>query len=386
MDDGRLYFDNAATSFPKPVQVYEALDAYVRGVGGTAGRSAHERAQAGSRLLFELREALAELCGGADDRVVLTKNATEAINLALSGLARPGATIVHGPLEHNAVMRPLTHLAQRHGWTTAQAPGDALGRIEPTALDAFLAQTNADVLITLYASNVHGLAQDLAAIGEICARREIIFIVDGAQGGGLLPLDMDAMRIDALCLTGHKGLLGPTGTGALLLSERGAERIQPLLLGGTGSASDKEAMPDFLPDRLEAGTPNTHGAAGLLAGVQYLLEETIEVAARYEAELRARMIERMRALKGVTIIGDAAGPATATLGITSRLAPSDMAFLLSEKYGVAVRAGLQCAPRAHRTLGTFPDGTVRLAPGLFTPPSAVDEVADAIGDILRTQR
>ncbi len=218
MDDGRLYFDNAATSFPKPVQVYEALDAYVRGVGGTAGRSAHERAQAGSRLLFELREALAELCGGADDRVVLTKNATEAINLALSGLARPGATIVHGPLEHNAVMRPLTHLAQRHGWTTAQAPGDAFGRIDPAALDAFLARTKADVLITLQASNVHGLAQDLAAIGEICARREIIFIVDAAQGGGLLPLDMDAMRIDALCLTGHKGLLGPTGTGALRLS------------------------------------------------------------------------------------------------------------------------------------------------------------------------
>jgi len=385
MDDGRLYFDNAATSFPKPAPVYEALDAYARGVGGTAGRSAHERAQAGARLLYELRAALAELCGGVDDRVVLTKNATEAINLALAGLARPGATIVHGPLEHNAVMRPLTHLGQRHGWTTAQAPGDALGRIEPSTLDEFLATTKADALITLHASNVHGLAQDLAAIGALCARRKVLFIVDAAQSGGLLPLDMEAMRIDALCLTGHKGLLGPTGIGALLLSERAAERIEPLLFGGTGSASDKETMPAFLPDRLEAGTPNTYGAAGLLAGVQYLLAETVEKNANHESAMRAPMIDRLRALKNVTIVGDAAGPATATLGFTSPMAPSDMAFVLNEKYGIAVRAGLQCAPRAHRTLGTFPTGTVRLSPGLFTPPAAIDEVADAIADILRTQ-
>lgn len=386
MDDGRLYFDNAATSFPKPLQVYEAMDLYARTVGGTAGRSAHDRSLAGARLLFELRQTLAELAGGDEDLVVLTKNATEALNIALFSLARPGVIVAHGPLEHNAVMRPLNHLARQRGLTLVEAPGDAHGRIAPDSLAAFLAQTKADLLVTLHASNVHGLAQDLAAIGEICARHDTTLVVDAAQSGGALPLDMPAMHIDALCLTGHKSLLGPTGTGALLLSARCADRIEPLLHGGTGSASNQEVMPDFLPDRLEAGTPNTLGAAGLLAGVQYLQALSVEAVARHEADLRALMIERLHGLNDVTLFGDADGPAVATVSFTSCLAPSDMAYLLSEKYGIAVRPGLHCAPRAHRTLGTLPAGTVRLAPGPLTPLTAVDEVTDAVADILRTAR
>jgi len=382
---GRLYFDNAATSFPKPQEVYEAMDRYAREHGGSAGRSAHAQAVAGSRLLFDLRLSLAELFGGNEDRVVLTKNATESVNLALFSLLHEGAVVVHSPLEHNAVMRPLQFLAKTRGIKLIDAPDDFHGRMTPKALESVVGKYSVDAVVTLHASNVHGLAHDIAAFGEICRRREILFVVDAAQTGGCMPVDMINMNIDALCLTGHKGLLGPTGIGALLLSDRAAEKIMPLIYGGTGSESGKEQMPDFLPDRLEAGTHNTFGASGLLAGLQYLSQRTVADVMKYENELRRHMIDRLRFIVGVTIFGDDIGPATGVLGFTCPLSPSDMAYLLDSQYGISVRAGLHCAPRAHKTLGTFPQGAVRLAPGPFTPIEAVDEVADAISDILRTK-
>jgi len=383
-DDGRLYFDNAATSFPKPESVYVALDRFARETGGSAGRSAHVRAVDGSRLLFRLRGDLARLVGGADERVVLTRHATEALNLALFSLLPPGAVCAHGALEHNAVMRPLRHLAETRGVRLIEVPGDAHGRMTPDALAGVLAGGHVDVVVTLHASNVHGLAQDATALGAIAARHGALFVLDAAQTGGVLPLDVAAMRVDALALTGHKGFFGPTGTGALVLSERVAERIRPLLHGGTGSRSEDEHMPEFLPDRLEAGTANTFGAAGLLAGIQYVTERGVASIARHEAELRVRLLAGLRAIPGVTVLGDAPGAATAVVSFVCPLAPSDLAFLLGERYGIAVRPGLHCAPRAHRTLGTLPAGTVRLAPGALTPPDAVDEVCAAVADLLRT--
>lgn len=383
-DDARLYFDNAATSFPKPESVYDALDRYARGSGGSAGRSAHARALDGSRLLFRLRGALADLIGGSDDRIVLTANATEALNLALFSLLPQNAVCAHGALEHNGVMRPLRHLAATRGVRLIEVPGDAHGRMTPDALENVLAAGKVDVVATLHASNVHGLLQDAAALGETAARHGALFVLDAAQTGGAAALDLAAMHVDALALTGHKGLLGPTGTGALALSARVADRIAPLRHGGTGSESAAETMPDFLPDRLEAGTPNTFGAAGLLAGIQYVTERGIADIAAHEAALRARLLAGLRGIANVTVYGDSDAPATAVVSFTCPLAPSDMAFLLSERYGIAVRPGLHCAPRAHRTLGTMPAGTVRLAPGPLTPPDAVDEACRAIADLLRT--
>jgi len=381
---GRLYFDNAATSFPKPATVYEAMDSYARTIGGSAGRSAHAQAIAGSRLLFSLREELAELMGANADLVVLTKNATEAINLVLHSLVEEKGRVAHSPLEHNAVMRPLQTLAAARGVKLHEIPGDEHGRVTAETLDAFLNKRSVDLVVLNHASNVHGLALDLTVLGEICEYYETPLIVDGAQSGGVLPINMEAMRIAALCLTGHKGLFGPTGTGALLLDDGMADRIDPLLHGGTGSVSEQETMPDFLPDRLEAGTHNTIGAAGLLAGIRYLIDRSVEAIGEHEQDLRERMIARLREIDGVEILGDVAGPATATVSILTPLAPSDLAYLLNEQYGISVRAGLHCAPRAHQTLGTMPAGAVRLAPGALTLPDAIDEVADALAEIMAT--
>jgi cysteine desulfurase / selenocysteine lyase len=383
-DPARLYFDNAATSFPKPEAVYQAMDNYARQIGGSAGRSAHDAAIGGSRLLFRLRGALAELCGGADDRVAFTKNATEALNLALFSLVPQGGVCVHGPLEHNAVMRPLQHLARTRDVRLIEAPGDAQGRIRVEALASIFDETPVDVLVTQHASNVNGVAQDLDALGRVARRHGAAFVVDAAQSAGCLPLAQETMGIDALAVTGHKGLLGPTGIGALLLSEKVAEHIESLLHGGTGSDSESETMPAFLPDRLEGGTLNTFGAAGLLAGVEYLLERGVEVIAAHEAELRTRLIAGLSAIDGVRVLGDASGPATAVVSFTCGLSPSDLAYLLAQRYGIAVRAGLHCAPRAHAMLGTLPEGAVRLAPGPLTPVTACDEVVAAVADLVTT--
>lgn len=379
--DGRLYFDNAATSYPKPAEVYNELDRYAREDGGSAGRGAHARAVTGSRLLFALRCELAELLGGHADRVALTKNATEAVNLAIYSLIKPRGLVAHGALEHNAVMRPLQDLATTRGVRLLEIPGDVDGRMTPQALRRALASEPIDAVVTLHGSNVNGAVQDLAALGETCRERDIPFIVDAAQTAGCRPLDQQAMGIDALCVTGHKSLLGPTGIGALLLSERAAERVNPLIRGGTGSVSEKETTPDFLPDRLEAGTPNTFGAAGLLAGVRYLTRRTVADVQRHETELRVRLLERLRAISGLKIVA-AAGEAVAVVSVVGEIEASDLAYLLDERYGIATRAGLHCAPRAHHTLGTLARGTLRLSPGPLTTPAAVDEVADALRDLL----
>jgi selenocysteine lyase/cysteine desulfurase len=283
------------------------------------------------------------------------------------------------------VARPLAHLAAENEVVVRQAVGDEHGRMTPAALDEALAAGVVDAVVTLHASNVHGLAQDLSALGEVCRQHDVLFIVDAAQSAGALPLDARAMHIDALCVTGHKALLGPTGTGALLLSPRLAERLPPLLHGGTGSVSEQERMPDFLPDRLEAGTPNTHGLAGLLAGVRYVARRTVAEIEAHDRALRERLLGCLRAIPGLRLLGDASGPATSTVSFTGPLPAGDFARLLSERYGVAVRAGLHCAARAHRTLGTFPTGAVRLSPGLFTPPDAIDEVCAAVAEIAKAR-
>jgi cysteine desulfurase/selenocysteine lyase len=262
-----------------------------------------------------------------------------------------------------------------------EIPGDADGRMTFAALRQAMAREPIAAVVTLHGSNVNGAVQDLAGLGELCRARDIPFIVDAAQTAGCWPLDQQAMGIDALCITGHKSLLGPTGIGALLLSERAADGVAPLIRGGTGSESEREAMPDFLPDRLEAGTPNTFGAAGLLAGVRYLARRTVADVRRQEQEVRARLIDRLRAIPGIKLLA-AEGDAVAVLSLVGKLEASDLAYLLDERFGIATRAGLHCAPRAHRTLGTLARGTLRLSLGPLTPPAAVEEVADALRDLL----
>ena len=359
------YFDNAATSWPKPPAVAAAVHrCLVRG-GGNAGRSGHAKAVAAARTVLRTRELIAELFHVADpSRIVFTKNATEALNLALYGLLGPGDGVVTSSMEHNSVMRPLRHLAHR-GVRLEVVPAAVGGVIEPAAFCAVLTAGTRLAVVT-HASNVTGAVTDVARIGEHCRGLGVPLLVDAAQTAGCVPIDVEAMRVDFLAFSGHKGLLGPQGTGGLYV--RDARALEPLLRGGTGSRSDREEQPEFLPDRYESGTLNTPGIAGLGAGVQYLLRRGVASVQAHERRLLEIFLEGIAAVPGIEAYGPAdtaARTGVLSLNVTG-LSCSEAGSALEDRFGLLTRVGLHCAPIAHRSLGTFPEGTVRFGWGPFT--------------------
>ena len=357
---GLAYLDNAATTWPKPPGVVQAMTRYLAEVGASPGRAGHRLAQQAGREVLETRERLGDLLGAPDpEAVVLTKNATEALNIAIFGTLREGDRVIVGGLEHNSVMRPLRHLEATRGVVVDVVPADPAGSVDPAGLRA-AGRTPARLLVIAHASNVTGAIAPLAAAAECARAAGARLLVDAAQSAGSLPIDMASMGIDLLVVTGHKGLFGPQGTGALLV---GGAWPEPLMFGGTGSNSEAETQPDFLPDRLESGTLNGVGFAGLAAGLAYLATEGIEAVHRRSAARLARLIEGLAAIPGVTLHGPA-DPARqiGVLSLTMRdLTPADIGMALDERWGILTRVGLHCAPAAHRTLGTFPGGTVRLS-------------------------
>lgn len=377
-----IYLDNAATTFPKPDAVLDAMEQYAREIGGTAGRSGHARAQAGSRLVIRTRTQVARLVRcPSPERVIFTKNATEALNLAIFGALNPKDRVVCSMADHNSVLRPLRHLEGSLGVRVARVPCDGQGR---TDLEQMAREANkgARLVVTTHASNVTGAVQDLEVVAELCRNSGALMCVDAAQTAGLWPIDM-GIGIDFVALTGHKALFGPTGTGALVMSERAAEAIPGRLFGGTGSQSEKDEHPQDLPDRFEAGTPNTFGLAGLSAGLAFLEKTGIQHIRTHEKVLRDRLVEALGAIDRLTLFGADGGPATGAISfIDRRLNPSDLAFLLDRKYEIQVRAGLHCAPLLHRSLGTLPAGAVRLSPGYFSTEQEIEAVLRAIHEIL----
>jgi cysteine desulfurase/selenocysteine lyase len=381
----QLYFDNAATSWPKPPAVLRALAGYLRRGGGNPGRSGHARAIGAGRIVLEARELLAELLGVRDPaHVVFTKNATEALNLALLGTLKPGDHVVAGSMEHNSVLRPLTALHGR-GVEVSVVEADASGRLDPRRVEAAL-RGNTRLVVLNHASNVCGTVADATAVGRACRERGVLFLVDAAQSAGCLPIDVEALRVDFLAFSGHKGLLGPQGTGGLYV--RQPEGLEPLLYGGTGSLSDREEQPQFLPDRFESGTLNVHGLAGLAAGLRYLLGRGVQQVAAHDRGLLELLLQALDGVPGVTLYGPVDG--TAQVGVLSvnvaGLSPSEAGRRLEREFGILTRIGLHCAPRAHRTLGTFPDGTVRLSWGPFTREAEVRTAARALLRLAREAR
>lgn len=380
-----IYLDNAATCWPKPPQVAEAMVAFMEQVGANPGRSGHRLSVAAGRVVYEAREALAELFHAPDPlRVVFGLNATEALNLALHGLLRPGDHVVTSSVEHNSVMRPLRAL-ERRGVEVTVVPCSPEGSLDPQDVERALRPHTRMVALT-HASNVAGTLLPIREVGMATRKHGALFLVDAAQTAGAVPLDMEAEAIDILCFTGHKALLGPMGTGGLVLGERvDASDLKPLKQGGTGSQSEYEEHPDFLPDLGEAGTPNAVGLAGLLAGVRWVQERGVEALRAHEQALTARLLEGLAHIPGVTIYGprDAARQ-TGTLSFNvDGLEPSEVGLMLDEEHGILCRVGLHCAPAAHRTLGTFPQGTVRFALGPFNSPEEVDAAVDAVRAIAR---
>lgn len=372
-----IYLDNAATSHPKPESVYLAVMHAMRHIGASPGRGGHRRSLDASRLLFQAREAIASLLSIPDSsRIIFTHSATEALNLALQGVLLPGDHVVTTAMEHNSLLRPLYLLRQRGvDLTVVPAAGDGL--VDPDAVRAAL-RPNTRMIAAGHVSNVCGAIQPVARLAAIARGAGALFLMDAAQSAGSLPIDVTGLGVDLLAAPGHKGLLGPQGTGFLYVAE--GVGIRPLLAGGTGSSSSSEDQPDVLPEGFEAGTHNLPGIAGLLAGVEFVLAQGVEAIGRREREHVAEIARRLAALPALTIHGPSL-PAqrSGLLSFTVEgMDASSLAFMLDQRFDIAVRAGLHCAPQAHRSLGTYPAGTVRVSPGWFTTNDEIAIFCDAV--------
>jgi cysteine desulfurase/selenocysteine lyase len=381
-----VYLDNAATSFPKPEATLEAMMRYQREIGGSPGRSGHRLSIEAGRLVHETREVLARLFNVDDPlRIVFTKNATEALNIALIGLLRPGDHVITTGMEHNAVMRPLRFLESR-GIDLSVVPCSDRGELDPDDIRAAF-RTNTRAVVLTHASNVTGTIMPVQEIGLLTRERgDIVLCVDAAQTAGALPIDVAAMSVDLLAFTGHKSLYGPQGTGGLYIRKGLDEKIAPLMRGGTGSRSEFEEQPDFMPDKYECGTPNTIGLAGLAAGAAFILEQGVEVVREKEEALALRFLNHLHDLRGdVTVYGPpAAQKRIPLISFNLRnITPSDAALYFDEQWGVMCRPGLHCAPAAHRTIGTFPHGTIRFSFGFFNTEAHADLAAEALRQLLR---
>jgi len=367
-----IYLDNGATSFPKPPAVAAAMSHFLLEVGGSPGRSGHRLSQEAARVVFECREALAALFGAPDSRrIAFTLNATQALNTAIYGLLLPGDRVVATAMEHNSTMRPLRDLERRGVISLEVLPCDAAGRLDLERLDAAL-RSRPRLLAAVHASNVSGAILPLREVGAMTRAAGTLLLLDAAQSAGALPIDVEADGVDLLAFTGHKALFGPQGTGGLWA--RAGIEPRPLFRGGTGSNSELEEQPEFWPDRLESGTLNAVGIAGLLAGVSFIAEKGIAAIRAREEALTRRLLDGLRAVAGITLYGPerAAERSPIVSANFAGLVPSEAGFLLEEGFGVLTRVGLHCAPAAHRTLGTYPQGTVRFAPGFFTTEAEID--------------
>ena len=380
-----IYLDNAATSHPKPESVIEAMVAFMREVGGNPGRSGHRLSIEAGRIIFEAREKVAELFGIRDSsRVVFGQNATEAINLGLKGFLRRGDHVITSSMEHNSVMRPLRGL-EREGIEITVAPCSQEGFLDPEEIRRVI-RKNTRMVVLNHGSNVVGTLLPVAEVGEICRSHGILFFVDAAQTAGVIPINMEREKIDLLAFTGHKAFFGPQGTGGLAIGERVNERkMEPLKRGGTGSRSELEEQPDFLPDLCESGTPNGVGLAGLRAGLDFLFGIGLEKIRGHERKLTEMLIRGLLEIPGAIVYGSKdAEKQCATVSFNLEgWAPSDLSFRLDEEFGILTRVGLHCAPSAHRTIGTFPDGTVRVSMSYLNTEEEIGQTIQAIRQLAR---
>ena len=376
-----VYLDNAATSWPKPETVYTAVDHFMREVGCTPGRGGHRREEEAVRVTDETRAALAQVFHASDPQgVAFTLNATQAINMALKGFLRPGDHVVTSSIEHNAMWRPLQAL-QRRGVRLTAVPCAPDGTMDPADVEGAL-RRHTRLVAMLHASNVLGTVLPIPEVAEVAHRHGALLLVDAAQTAGAYPIDMQAMGIDLLAFAGHKGTYGPHGTGGLVLSP-GIE-LETWMEGGSGVLSRPDTMPEELPMRLEAGTQNAAGLAGLLAGVKFVLEQGVDRIRAHEMALAGRLIERLQAVPGLRVLGPGdLERRTAVVSVTVQdYVPDQLAAVLDKVFDVATRAGLHCAPQAHRVAETLDRGALRFSPGFFTTAQEVDYAVESLQQAL----
>ena len=393
----QIYLDNASTTFPKPREVADAVYQYMTGVGSNIGRGGYTSAYAAEEAVFAARQLLCDFFGGEDAKnVVFTKNVTEALNVIIRGLLQPGDHVLVSAMEHNAVMRPL-QLLGRELEAGEEAPADAIsfsripcdreGNLELEALPKLVQQRTKAVLMT-HASNVCGTLLPLARVGEFCQDKGLLLLVDSAQSAGVFPINMQQLHIDALAFTGHKGLLGPQGIGGFVLREHMVKRLAPFIVGGTGSLSHTESTPRFMPDKFEAGTLNLPGIMGLAAGVSWLKERGLASIRAHELALTEQLLAGLQGLEqqGLLRIFGRKDLKQRTSVVSIAGTQLDIAMLahkLNVEYGIATRVGLHCAPNAHKTLGTYPTGTLRFSMGWHNTEAEIATALNVLKEVLR---
>lgn len=389
----RIYMDNAATSFPKPKAVHEAMMRFATQIGASAGRGAYAEAREAGRLIAQCRQRINQLIGGEDpNHVIFTLNTTDGLNLAFRGLIRPGDHVITTELDHNSILRPFNALAQQLGAQQTRVPCDpATGLVDPDAIRRAIAPKTRLIAI-LHGSNVTGTLQPIRDIGRIARERGVLFLVDGAQTVGHVPLNVRDDFIDLLAFPGHKGLLGPLGTGALYIRPGVEKLMRTCREGGTGSQSEQDTQPDFLPDRFEAGSHNALGIVGLSEGVRWILEQTVAKLWAHEQDLCRVMIEGLTetgSMPGLRYFGpqgvkDRCG--VFSVRIDGFDEPQALSDLLEREYGILTRSGIHCAPGAHAMLGTHgAGGTTRFSFGPFLSFQDVQYATDALGHICHSR-
>ena len=382
-----IYLDNASTTFPKAPNVSSAMADYITNCGININRGSYSLAYEVEDTIYTTRQRLNTLFNGHDpSHVIFTQNVTMSLNMVIKGLLKAGDHVLVSSIEHNAVMRPLTQLLDK-GITFDTIPCDSTGSIQMESIEPLI-RPNTVALIINHASNVCGTIQPLESIGPICKAHNLQFIVDAAQTAGVIPIDVKACHIDALCFTGHKGLLGPQGIGGIILTKEMAKTLTPLIAGGTGSFSHLETMPTHMPDAFEAGTLNLPGIIGLNEGLAYIESQGMENIHNHELVLTQSFLEGLQSIDGINIVGKQnIQDRTAVVSITiDGMDPANIAYELESTYHIMTRVGLHCAPRAHQTLGTYPEGTVRFSFGYANTHKDVESALSALNTIVKSSK
>lgn len=378
-----IYFDNAATTFPKPQSVYDRMDKFIRAEAANPGRSGHRMAVEAEAVIERARNEIAKLFGVKDPhRIVFTLNCTDALNMAIKGVLENGGHVVSTQLEHNSVLRPLNALVKAGRISLTRVPHSKEGVVDPADVRKSLRNDTRLVVMT-HASNVTGSIQPVREIGRMLKASDAWFLVDAAQTAGCFPIDVEADGIDMLAFPGHKALFGPMGTGGLYVGPR--VKLTAWREGGTGGDSKSPTQPEELPFFLEGGTPNAVGIAGLSEGARFIFQEGIEKIRRHECRLIKKLREGLQSIPGVTLFGPSdAEKSTSTLALSLNcLEPQELGAILDQSFGIAARAGLHCAPLIHQSLGTYPAGCLRFSPGYF---NTEEDVAAAVAAIREIQK
>lgn len=382
-----IYLDNASTTFPKAPNVANTMSDYLTNYGININRGSYALAYDVEDIIYTTRQRLSNIFNGHDpSHVIFTQNVTMSLNIVIKGLLKSGDHVLVSTMEHNAVMRPLTQLLD-NGITFDVIPCDVTGSIKIDAIESLI-RPNTVAIIINHASNVCGTIQPIQSIGALCKAHNLHFIVDAAQTAGVIPINVKACHIDALCFTGHKGLLGPQGIGGIILTKEIAQTLTPLIAGGTGSFSHLETIPTHMPDAFEAGTLNLPGIIGLNEGLTYIESVGMKNIHNHELTLTKTFLEGLRSITGINIIGKQdIQDRTAVVSITiDSMDPASIAYELESTYHIMTRVGLHCAPRAHQTLGTYPEGTVRFSFGYANTLEEVDMALSALHTILKNTK